>query len=85
MDKPADQLEEIKQTPKKIDKYKETRVSYYKRNAKQKCEYEHDYYAKNKEKILEKAKEKRVNSSSGRPRGRPKKYVDDAPEIVQYA
>jgi hypothetical protein len=37
------------------------------------------YYRKNKEKILEKMKEKR-NSTERRPVGRPSKYPIEAPE-----
>lgn len=50
----------------------------YTENTEELQKYGRQYYYANREKILERAKERRIEKAGARPPGRPRKYASDA-------
>lgn len=71
---------EINVPDKTRKRNQEVKRIYYEKNGDHLRRYERNYYERNKEKILAKAKEKRDSDSQKKPRGRPRKYPDDTPQ-----
>lgn len=66
---------------KSTPEYREKERLRYAREAERRSKYKREYYEQNREKILNKVKERNYEKVGGkRPRGRPRKYPDDTPQ-----